>query len=80
LPEWHGKGARPGSREQGRGTRGLSRNLGDPNCSTKKRWLEGGHGEEPETSGPVLILPLRSFTGDTNKEGGWWYRRTKATK
>ena len=80
MLRWYGKGARPGSREQGKGTRGLSRNLGDPNCSTKKGWLGGGQGNGPETSGPVVILPLWSVTGGTNKEGGWWYCRTEATK
>jgi hypothetical protein len=34
----------------------------------------------PETSRPDWIPPLWSQAGDTNKEGGRWYRQTKATK
>jgi hypothetical protein len=37
-------------------------------------------GREPETSRPALIPPSWSWAGDTNKEGGRWYRQTEATK
>lgn len=65
---------------QGKGTRGLPRNLGDPYCSTERTWFMGDHRGEPETSWPVLIPPPGSLTGDTNKGGGRWYRQTKETK
>jgi len=75
-PCWKGmaRGRGRGRVSRAKVQEGLSRNLGDPNCSTKKGWRKGGHGDDPETSGPVVILPLWSFTGGTNKEGGWWYR------
>jgi hypothetical protein len=35
VREWHSKAGAAGVREQGKGTRGLPRNLGDPYCSTR---------------------------------------------
>ena len=55
MRKWQRKAGAAGVRERGKSTRGLSRNLGGPYCSTKKGWREGGHGDEPETSGPVRI-------------------------
>jgi hypothetical protein len=45
LLRWHGTGGAAGVCEQGRGKRGLSRNLGGPNCSTARDWFMGDHRE-----------------------------------
>ena len=46
MLRWHGTGGAAGVCEQGRGTRGLPRNLGGPNCSTARVWFMGDHREE----------------------------------
>jgi hypothetical protein len=50
-----GKKARPGSHEHGKGTRGLPRNLGDPNCSTGETtglWVATGSASRPAQDPP----------------------------
>jgi len=44
LPRWQWQDGAAGVHEQGKGTVGLPRNLGDPNCSTGKdgEWLANG--------------------------------------
>lgn len=60
----------PGSIEQGRGMRGLPRNLGDPKCSTGEKWHRGGHqrGSENILAG-VDPFPRERPWRDEEREG-----------
>ena len=74
------KVTRPGSHEQGKGARGLPRNLGGPNCSIGKLWYRVARELNSERPRPAMILSFGSFAGDTNKKRERWYRQAKETK